>query len=200
LADTASKLNQRRYKDREYILQRLAQVQRGNAAKRLFDVTLNETDGQFTLTYALNHARLIQEEAHYGKYLVGTTNLTLTDEEIFARSKLRDRIEKRIGVVKGPLRVCPLFVQTETRIQGLILLTLVALVLFSLLELVRIHRPQTARAALDTFATLGAVDLVFRDGSQVRRLSNFSPDQAELLDLLRLPAPQTYLTMHLLTC
>jgi transposase len=202
LAEIASKLNQRRYKKRDYILQRLAQVQQGNAAKRLFDVALNETDGQFTLTYALNGERLAQEEAQDGKYLIGTTNLVLTEEQIFARSKLRDRIEKRIGVVKGPLRVRPLFVQTETRIQGLVFLTLVALLIFSLLELelARIHRPQTARAALDTFASLGAVDLVFRDGSQVRRLSNFSPHQAELLDLLGLPAPHTYLTMHLLTC
>lgn len=201
-AEIASKLNQRRYKKRDYILQRLAQVQRGNAAKRLFDVTLDETDGQFTLAYTLNSERLAQEDAQDGKYLIGTTNLILTDEEIFARSKLRDRIEKRIGVVKGPLRVRPLFVQTETRIQGLVFLTLVALLIFSLLEseLARIHRPQTARAALDTFASLGAVDLVFRDGSQVRRLSNFLPDQAELLDLLGLPSPHTYLTMHLLTC
>jgi hypothetical protein len=135
-------------------------------------------------------------------YLIGTTNLTLTAEEIFSRSKLRDRIEKRIGVVKGPLRVRPLFVQTEARIQGLVFLTLVALLNFSLLELelARIHPPQTARAALDTFASLGAVVLVFRDGSQVRRLSNFSPHQAELLDLLGLPSPHPYLTMHLLTC
>lgn len=202
LTEIAGKLNQRRYKKRDYILQRLAQVQQGNSAKRLFDVTLGETDGHFTLTYALNQERLAQEEAQDGKYLVGTTNLTLAAEEIFARSKLRDRIEKRIGVVKGPLRVRPLFVQTETRIQGLIFLTLVALLIFSLveLELARIHRPQTARTALDTFASLGAVDLVFRDGSQVRRLSNFSPHQQELLDLLGLPAPHTYLTLHLLTC
>ena len=64
----------------------------------------------------------------------------------------------------------------------------------------RIPRPQTARAALDTFASLGAVVLVFRDGSQLRRLSNYSPHQAELLDLLGLPSPHPYLTMHLLTC
>lgn len=71
--------------------------------------------------------------------------------------------------------------QTETRIQGLVFLTLVALLIVSLveLELARIHRPQTARAALDTFAALGAVDLVFRDKSWIRRLSNFSPHQAK---------------------
>ena len=105
-------------------------------------------------------------------------------------------------MVKGPLRVRPLFVQSEARIQGLVFLTLLALLIFSLLELelARIHRPQTARAALDTFASLGAVDLVFRDGTQIRRLSNFSPSQAELLDLLDLPTPHTYLTLHLLMC
>lgn len=99
LAEIASKLNQRRYKNRAYILQRMAQVQQGNLARRLFDITLSETDGEFTLTYTLNPERLAQEEAQNGKYLVGTTDQTLTGEEILARSKLRDRIEKRIGVV-----------------------------------------------------------------------------------------------------
>jgi hypothetical protein len=202
LAAIAGKLNQRRYKPREYILLRLAQVQHGNAAKRLFDVRLGEADGQFTLTYAIDAERLAHEEAQDGKYLVGTTNLTLTAEEVLARSKLRDRIEKRIGVVKGPLRVRPHFVQSEARIQGVVFLTLVALLVFSLvdLELARAQRPQTACAVLETFASLGAVDLVFRDASRLWRLSNLTPFQAELLDLLGLPPPHTYLTMHLSTC
>lgn len=202
LADIAAKLNQRRYKLRDYVLQRLAQVQQGNAAKRLFDVTLTEEAGQFVLTYGLNPQRLAQEEAQDGKYLVGTTDLSLTQDEIFDRSKLRDRIEKRMGVVKGPLRVRPLFVQTEARISGLVFLTLVALLVFSLLELelARAHRPQTARAALETFAPLSTVDLFFRDGSRLRRASNLTPTQSEILALMHLPPPHTYLTMHLLRC
>ena len=202
LADIAAKLNQRRYKQRDYVRQRLAQVQEGNPAKRLFDVTLTDEAGHFVLTYGLNPQRLAQEEAQDGKYLVGTTDLSLTQDEIFARSKLRDRIEKRMGVVKGPLRVRPLFVQTEARIGGLVFLTLVALLVFSLveLELVRAQRPQTARAVLETFAPLSAVDLYFRDGSRLRRASNLTPTQAEVLALLQLPPPQTYLTLHLLRC
>lgn len=202
LAGIAAKLNQRKYKQRDYVVERLAAVQRGNPAKRLVEVELGEQDGQLTLRYAVNPERLAQEEALDGKYLLGTTDRDLSPADFLAQSKLRDGVEKRIGLFKGPLRVRPVYVQTEPRIQGLVFLTLVALLVFSLLELQlrRAHQPQTAPAVVEGFGSLRAVDLVFRDASRLRRVGELTAFQAQILDALDLPPVHTYLTIRELSC
>ena len=202
LADVARRLNQRHYRQRDYVVRRLAAAQRGNRAKRLVDVELGEQEGQLILRHAVNPERLAQEEALDGKYLLGTTDCALSATDFFAQSKLRDGVEKRIGLFKGPLRVRPVYVQTEPRIQGLVFLTLVALLVFSLLELQlrRAHRPQTARAVVEEFGSLRAVDLVFRDGSRLRRAGELTAFQSHVLAALHFPPIHTYLTVRELTC
>lgn len=202
LARIARQLNQRKYKQRDYVAQRLAAVQHGNRAKRLGDVELGEQAGQPTLRYAVNPERLAQEEALDGKYLRGTTDRDLSAADFFAQSKLRDGVEKWIGLFKGALRVRPLDVQTEPRIQGLVFLTLVALLVCSLLELQlrRAHQPQTARAVVEAFGTLRAMDLLFRDGSRLRRAGELTAFQAEILAALEFPPLHPYLTVRELTC
>lgn len=195
LAGIAAKLNQRQYKRREYVLGRIEQVQRANKAKRLVEVELIGEDGALELRYAVNPEKLAQAQVLDGKYLLATTQRELTADEMLQRSKLRDGVEKRIELFKGPLRVRPIYVQTEARIKGLVFLTLVALLVFSLLELElrRANQPQTARAVLEGFGSLRAVYLLFRDGSSVRRAGEASAFQSQLLHLLGLPPPQAYL-------
>jgi hypothetical protein len=160
LAGIARQLNRGKSKQRDDVVQRVAAVQRGNRAKRLVDLEVGGQDGQLTLRYAVNPDRLAQEEALDGKYLLGTTDRAPSAADFFARSKLRDGVEKRIGLFKGPQRVRPVYVQTEPRIQGLVFLTLVALLVFSVLEpqLRRAHRPQTARAVMEAFGSLRALE------------------------------------------
>lgn len=135
LGAITDKLNQRQYKRREHVAQRIEQALRGNKAKRLFDVELDGEDGALRLRYEVNKERLEQEEALDGKYLLATTQGKLSADEMLQRSKMRDGVEKRIGNMKGPLQVRPIYVQMESRINGLVFLTLVALMVFSLLEL-----------------------------------------------------------------
>jgi hypothetical protein len=202
LAGIARQLSRGKSKQRDDVGQRPAAVQRGNRAKRLVDVELGGEDGQLRLRYAVSPARLAPEEALDGKYLLGTTDADLSAADFFAQPKLRAGAEKRIGLFKGPLRVRPVYVQTEPRIQGLVFLTLVALLVFSLLELQlrRAHQPRTARAAVEEFGSLRAVDLLFRDGSRARRAGELTAFQAQILDVLDLPPVHTYLTVREFPC
>jgi hypothetical protein len=118
LTAVTTNLNQRRRKKRDYVLQRIENARRGNKAKGLVDFELRGEDGQLELSWSVNAERLAQAEARDGKYPVGTTDLSLSAAEILAKMKLRDGVERRIGVFKGPLRVRPIFVQTESRIRG----------------------------------------------------------------------------------
>lgn len=196
LQGISSKLNQRQYKRREYVLQQLDHLQRGNKAKRLLDVILAGEEGALELHWAVNEEKLAQARALDGKYLLATTKRVGADE-MLQGSKLRDRVEKRISLFKGPLRVRPIYVQSETRISGLVFLTLVALLVFSILELElrRAQQPQTGRAVLEGFENLRAVCLLFRDGSALWRVGEVSPYQANIIAVLGFPPPQTYLNL-----
>ena len=103
--------------------------------------------------------------------------------------------EKRFEVVKGPLAVRPVFLHKEERIRALVFCTMVALLLFALLELL-VHRagvPVSAPTVFQQFAPLAVLVLTFRDGTTLHRLTGLTPPLAALLQTLALPPPERYL-------
>ena len=63
------------------------------------------------------------------------TNAPLLDAHQALRLfKGQDGVEKRFRVVKGPLLVRPLFVHTDRRIEGLVLVTLLALLVRAIVK------------------------------------------------------------------
>jgi hypothetical protein len=103
-------------------------------------------------------------------------------------------IEKCFRTAKGPLRVHPLFVRSDARIEGLILVTMLAVLVRALLERLG-RRHGLARSAdhlLATFAGLQAVDLLWADGSTQRLLAEVTPFQVQVLQSLGWPLPEQY--------
>jgi hypothetical protein len=111
--------------------------------------------------------------------------------------KGQDGVEKRFRVVKGPLLVRPLFVHSDRRVEGLVFVTLLALLVRAILE--RTCRQQglelTAHKLFSAFEHLQAVDLVWQDGSTQRRASEMPPFQKQVLETLDWPAPQVYASL-----
>jgi hypothetical protein len=103
-------------------------------------------------------------------------------------------VEKRFRTLKGPLLVHPLFVRSDQRIEGLVFITLLALLVRALLE--RFCRQHdlalTADCLLDRFASLQAVDVIWADDSVQRRAAEMSELQAQVLSALGWPRPETY--------
>ena len=66
--------------------------------------------------------------------MLGTNDPTLTADEQLATSKRRDVPEKRYALLKGPLAVRPVFLHQQERILSLVFCTMVALLVFALLE------------------------------------------------------------------
>ena len=83
---------------------------------------------------------------------------------------------------------------SEQRIQGLVFITLVALLVRAILE--RLCRQRelsfTADRLFHRFAHLQAVDVTWSDGSSQRRAAQMSAFQAHVLDVLDWPRPETY--------
>lgn len=194
LAGIQKKLNTRRYKKRAYVEQRLQAVQKGNAAKGLVDIGLNGEDGALELTFRINRQRLADAQALDGRYALATNAHHLHAGEALTLYKGQDGVEKRVRVVKGPLLVRPLFVRTDRRIEGLVFITLLALLVRAILERAcRQHGLQvTAEKLFRGFVHLQAVDLEWADGSLQRRAAEMTAFQAEVLSTLGWPTAEVY--------
>jgi transposase len=194
LAAVQQKLNIRRYKKRAYVAQRIATLQRGNPMRRLVDVELSGEAEALTLHFALNRERLTEAQSLDGRYALATNGEHLSAEQALPLFKGQDGVEKRFRTIKGPLVVHPLFVRSDQRIEGLVFITLLALLVRALLE--RLCRHQglalTADRRFDRFASLQAVDVIWADGSIQRRAAQMSECQAQVLAALGWPLPETY--------
>jgi transposase len=194
LAAIQHKLNTRRYKQRAYVEQRLAIVRQGNPTSDLVDVNLGGTDGQLTLDFRINRGRLAAAQLLSGRYALATNTSDLDADQTLRLFKGQDGVEKRFRTAKGPLQVHPLFVRSDARIEGLVLVTMLALLVRAILE--RLGRQHglalTADKLLMAFANLAAVDLTWADGSQSRRVAEVSSFQTQVLECLGWPLPEAY--------
>jgi transposase len=194
LADMQKKLNTRRYKKRSYVEQRLVAVQQGNAAQGLVDIQLTGEDAALELTFRIHRERLVAAQALDGRYALATNAAHLTANQTLTLFKGQDGAEKRFRVVKGPLLVRPLFVRSDRRIEGLVFITLLALLVRAILERAcrQADLSVTAEQLFRRFATLQAVGLTWADGSCQRKASEMTIFQAEVLDTLGWPTPDIY--------
>lgn len=197
LAAVRQKLNTRRYKQRAYVEQRWVALQQGNPAKDFADVQLTGDDGALRLSFQINRPRLAAAQALDGRYALATNAPHLSANEALTLFKGQDGVEKRFRALKGPLQVHPLFVHTDRRIEGLVFITLLALLVPALLE--RAGRqgglPFTAQRLFQGFRSLQAVDLTWADGSVQRRVAELTPFQAQVLKTLGWPAPDAYTSL-----
>jgi transposase len=197
LAHIQQHLNTRRYKQRAYVEQRLAAGRTGNPYHRLVDVALSGDDGALTLHFAINRTQLATAQQLDGRYALATNADHLSADQALTLFKGQDRVEKRFRTIKGPLRVHPLFVHRDQRIEGLVWISLLALLVRALLE----HQAQqhsltaTAERLCQRLAPLQAVDITWADGQVERRATAVTPDQAAWLRTLGCPQPTAYTSL-----
>jgi hypothetical protein len=178
-------------------------VQRGNPARSWVDVEITTAeDERLGLKFQVNHKRLAEVRALEGKYVVATNAPHLSADDILRIYKGQDKVEKANRTVKGPLRVRPVFLRTDERIEGLVLFTMLALLVRSILALQcrRAGLSLTVDQILAEFASLRAIDLSFSDGSCRRVTSDLSATQEQTLMALNLPPVTRYMTRPARRC
>jgi transposase len=195
LEEIRGMLNTRRYKRRDYAWTQIEKARRGNPVKRLVDIELTGEDGNLKLSYGLNQEKLAQAEAMDGRYLLGTNDHRLSALQMLTLFKRQEIVERRIKVVKGPVQIRPIFLHKQERIEGLVFVAMLALLVYTILEMLCRRAGQwiTARQVLEKFERLGAVYLQFSDGSVLKLPSALNPFQEQLIELLRFPHPEVYL-------
>jgi transposase len=198
-------LGKYRLKTYEAVVRRLETAKGKYSEGSVFEYELTQTRGKLRLRWSLNAAAVQELEQLEGVYLL-KTNLpkkTHPTAQVLASYKEQSRVERRIGNLKGPLAVAPLFLEKPARMAGLLCILVWALMVMTLMEravrrnlkgqplygLYPEHRPSpapTGTALLQCFSTVSIV-IVKHHGVITRRLAQFTPLQHRLIQLLAIP-------------
>ena len=121
-----------------------------------------------------------------GRYLLVTNDWNLSPHKMLALYRQKDGVEKRIGVSKQDLKVSPVYLHKDERIEAMLLINMLALLAYSLLERqARQHGLQmTARRIIARLQSLDVVETFCWDGSYLLRLVPLNEEQAALLQAL----------------
>lgn len=199
LAQIQSNLNKRRYAKRDYARE---QVYRAvpEGLQTIVRAELSGDDGALSLSWSIDESALAEAAKADGRYIVIADVQDLSPDEIFALFKRQNVIERRFRAFKGDLSVQPIWLHKEGRIRALLLLFILALLIYTLIELCseraglstkRYHK-MTARELILAFAAIDLVEVRIRGAPPDWQLQ-ISPEHTRMLQRLRLPSPMTHI-------
>jgi transposase len=193
-------LNQQRYAQREYAQAQLAK----KIPPRLQGIVhwqLAGADKQLSLHYHVDEAALAQVAQADGRYLL-VHNLETSADEIFALYKRQYLVEARFRNFNSDLRVHPVWLHKQARIEALLLIWILALTIFVLLGLLaeraELRNPWyehklTARAMLELFDYATLIEIHVDDHPPEYQLQ-LDDKQQEILAALGIHHPHKLLS------
>lgn len=208
LQQIQAKMGQKRYRSEKEVCQRVATQLKRSPVGQLVGVQVTSREGKLSLHWWIDANALQAAGRGDGRFLLVTNDFRLSDAEMLALYRQKDAVEKRFEVSKQDLKVRPLHVHSDERIQAMLLINLIALLAYSLLE----RQAQqhglclTARRIIEQLSTLQVQALEAWDGSRAWSFQQTVPGQVQLLTALlqaldekpRSPLPTGPLTRNLL--
>jgi len=198
-------VGQKRYRSEKEINCRIATQLKRSPVGNLLKVQLTSTpDGKFNLDWYLDGDALQTASRGDGRYLLVTNDFSLSYPQMLALYRKKDAVEKRFEVCKQDLKVRPLFVHSDERIQAMLLVNMIALLIYSLLERQAEKHGLclTARQMIERISTLQVLLIEAWDGSRSWSWIETTDGQVLLLTtILQLldEKPRTTLSTTLLT-
>jgi hypothetical protein len=145
-----------------------------------------DPQGQVCLRWWLDRYALWQADQRDGRYLLVTNDWSLSPERMLTLYRQKDGLEKRFTVAKSDLKVSPLYLHKDERIEAMLLLNMLALLAYSLLE--RQARQNglqiTTRRIIRKLESLDVIETRCWDGTRLCRLVPIDAEQAALLNAL----------------
>jgi transposase len=202
-SQTAKNLNKYKLKTQEAVVRRLEAARSRYAEGQLFHYDVGGDDtGALTLTWRIDSKALTQWEALEGVFLLKTNLPVKTHSlvDVLRTYKGQIQVERRIGNLKGPLAVTPMFLKNPRRMAGLLYILVWALMILSLMErqvrqqlkgkpmygLYPEKRPSKAPTGvrlIEAFEYLCIV-LLHEQGETTRYLGELDATQRQILTLL----------------
>jgi transposase len=143
--------------------------------------------GQVCLRWGVDRYALWKADQRDGRYLLVTNDWSLSPERMLALYRQKDGVEKRFTVSKSDLKVSPIYLHKDKRIEAMLLINMLALLAYSLLE--RQARQGglqiTTRRIIEKLESLDVIETRYWDGSRLCRLVPVDEEQVALLVSLR---------------
>jgi transposase len=148
----------------------------------------SDEQGQIRLRWWIDRHALLLAMRKDGRYLLVTNDWSLSPQRMFDLYREKDGVEKRFRVSKSDLKVSPICLHKDERIEGMLLINMLALLTYSLLE--RQSRQNgwqmTTRRIIETLDSLDVIETLCWDGSLLYRIVPLDEEQAALLEILAL--------------
>lgn len=187
LQQVKGKIGQKRYRSENDIRQRAATQLKHSPVGNLVLVTVSTSDeGSLELRWQVDPAAWRLAGQADGRYLLVTNDPKLSYRQMLSLYRQKDAVEKRFKVCKQEIKLRPLHVHSDERIQAMLLVNLIALLVYSLIE----RQAQqhglclTTRSMLEKLANLQVHHIEAWDGSQSWSFSDLTPEQHTLLAIL----------------
>jgi hypothetical protein len=187
LTDLRAKIGQPRYRSLKALQRSVTARLNASPVGHLLrvEVVVNEHH-QLDLCWQIDTYPLWQAMQPDGRYLLVTNDLSLSPSQMLACYRSKDGVEKRFRVTKSDLQVSPMYVHLDSRLEGLLLVNMIALLAYSLLER-QMHQSGlnlTTRCLIEKLNNLHLIETYYLDGSWGRRLTPIAPEQLVLWETL----------------
>jgi transposase len=187
LKEVRAKIGQPYYRTVEAVQKRAdTRINRASVGKFMRAEAYTDEQGQIRLRWWLDRHALLLAMRKDGRYLLVTNDWSLSPQRMFDLYRQKDGVEKRFRISKSDLKVSPIYLHKDERIEGMLLINMLALLTYSLLE--RQARQNgwqmTTRRIIETLNSLDVVETWCWDGSLLYRIVPVDEEQAVLLEIL----------------
>jgi transposase len=201
LADLQAKLNRPYYRTYKRISPKLCRIMGQDPVNEGFNVVLKGEDQALTLEVHEDPQVWDAQKAQDGLYVLVTTldRTAMTTTEVFDFYKRQGSVEWAFRTVKNPLKVRPLFVQLPQRVRALLFIVMLALLIYSLIELL-LRRHGSTLTPVQLFQQLSPLVLVqvcLPDNSLHFMLSPPTREEQPLLEALAWQSVRDWLQTQL---
>lgn len=203
-------LGKYQYRTREFILKRIKDELGRTKTSDYFKYTLTGTEGgrDWSLSWERDVAAIQQAASFDGVFLLCTNapEKELSANDAHRKYKEQIGVEQTIDFIKSPVQIRPMWLHSQTRIAGLTLLIMIAVLIAMLLEFevrrllneqkakIEGLRPEgrkdpapTAKSLLRAFSDYSLVIVKQADGTKEIHYPKFRPVPQQIWDLLDLP-------------
>jgi transposase len=178
---------QARYRSPQQVQARAETQCRNSKVGCFVTVEAKQVGERIVLSWQVKVNELKQKMHQDGRYLMATNDPTLTYQRMFELYRAKDGVEKDFRICKSQLKVSPLYLHKDQRIQSMLMLNMLALLAYTILER-QAHQSGlalTTRRIIEQLDSLTVIETRCVDGSFCYRLTPVSQQQADLIEALR---------------
>lgn len=184
-----TKLNNRRYKDKDYAQNQVDNCLKGpkHYLRKVFgNPTIVEKGGRLELVYAVDEELLNKLEKRDGLYPVVTNvyDPSYTTEELFLRTRKKYSVEQPMRYLKSKIKIRPVFLHIDERIRGLALVTFISLMAYCILEHLakkNLDPKATSHQLMKEFAAIVFSEGEMLDGTYFQTVGNVKERHIQLI-------------------